>query len=471
MKIQPNLEAERSLLGVLTFNPALIAPLLDLLPEPSLPISRPLFGKDPIPLFSDYRNQLVFDALVKMQLAGDEIDSTTLMCWLQQRGLLETVGGPGYLAQMEDEMFAITESYMLTLARLVMDCWASRVMAALIETRPTGAMLREITEKIRPRGESQRRIISNTELAAMQFAPLEFLVNEIIPQGAVCLLAGKPKLGKSWLALGLSLAVAQGGIAMMEPKYKARKGEFLYLALEDTPRRIRDRQQKVQGGASLPAGGYFAHEWEPIMRGGGRGLDQWLEAHPEARLVVIDTLQKVRTQSTAKSANLYADDYADIAPISALAMKHGVTFLLVHHLRKSAAEDPLDAVSGSSGLTGAVDAVLVLDRGRGENEATLKIIGRDLVQDHELALLWDAEYCSWGVLGTAKDRRMEQWRDLLLEYMREEPRPASVKVLAALLGEKETRAREVLRDFVRSGFLSRTTGGRYALCGVHYGNA
>ena len=123
---------------------------------------------------------------------------------------------------------------------------------------------------------------------------------------------------------------------------------------------------------------------ESITEGGADRIEEWLGEHPDARLVVVDVLARVRAQ-VGDRTNRYDNDYAVMALLEDLADRWGVAFLVVHHTRKASSEDFLDSVSGTQGIAGAADAVLVLARSRGNAEAVLKVTGRD-VEEAEYAL-------------------------------------------------------------------------------------
>src|SRR5215207_710344 len=230
-----------------------------------------------------------------------------------------------------------------------------------------------------------RNAVSATELMAIEFPEPRWIVPGIVPEGTT-ILAGKPKMGKSWLALGTSVAVAAGGVALGTKRVE--RGAVLYLALEDNPRRLQSRLKKLLPGGAAPEGLELATEWPRLGDGGLDALEAWLNTHPDARLVVIDTLAKFRTGQTGKS--LYKEDYEAVEPLVELAAHHNVAILIVHHLRKLGADDPLDQVSGSMGLTGGADGALVLNRERGRADAYLYVTGRDIEEEKELALSWDS---------------------------------------------------------------------------------
>ncbi len=237
-----------------------------------------------------------------------------------------------------------------------------------------------------------RAPISARELMAQEFADPRWAVPGLLPEG-LALIAARPKIGKTWMMLGVAIAVAQGGRAM--GMVSVDRGEALYLALEDTPRRLQGRLLTLlDDGSEPPAGLYLETVWPRVDASGIDVLASWLGDHPDCRLVVVDTLAKVRPRSTRRDGNRYDEDYDALAGLKQLADEHGVAIVVVHHLRKGAAEDPLDRISGTLGLSASPDTILVLERSRGKADATLHLTGRD-VEEAEYALSWTPGAGAW----------------------------------------------------------------------------
>ena len=206
--------------------------------------------------------------------------------------------------------------------------------------------------------------------------PPNFVVDTLISQG-LHILAGSPKVGKSWLALWLAVTVAKG-----EPVWgmSVKQGTTLYLCLEDSVLRIQNRLFEITEDA--PDSVHFCTECAPIGQGLEEQVEGFLVAHPDTVLVLVDTLQMVRPVHDAT----YANDYRDLSVLKRLADKHGIAILLIHHLRKETADDVFNRISGTTAISGAVDSsfTLVEDR-RGSGKAKLSCIGRD-IEYRELSL-------------------------------------------------------------------------------------
>ena len=236
----------------------------------------------------------------------------------------------------------------------------------------------------------QLQTIDANTLQSVDYEPISFLVEELLPPG-LHLLAGAPKIGKSWLALWLCLQVAQG-----QPlwNFSTRPCEVLYLCLEDSFHRIQSRLFDLTEDA--PSTLHFAVMSEQLHNGLVDQIEQFLKEHPTTGLVVIDTLQRIR--STGNESNPYANDYRDIGVLKALADRHHIAVLLVHHLRKMNDDDPMNMISGTTGLSGATDSNFVLRKSkRRENTATLYCTGRDIAY-RELSLEFNSETHIWNLL-------------------------------------------------------------------------
>jgi hypothetical protein len=231
------------------------------------------------------------------------------------------------------------------------------------------------------------------ELLAEEFSEPRWAVPGIVPEGCI-LLAGPPKVGKSWLTLGLGLSVASGGKALGRLDVPA--GPVLYLALEDTPRRLKARLLKMLAGDPAPATMTLVTTCPPLSEGGDKRIALWLDQHPETRLVVVDVFTRMRGPRPPGSS-AYEADYAAVAQMKTVADAYGVALILVVHVRKAEADDFLETVSGTNGLAGAADAVAVLRRPRGKADGVLHVTGRD-VDEATYALKFGADLGAWQLL-------------------------------------------------------------------------
>jgi hypothetical protein len=190
-------------------------------------------------------------------------------------------------------------------------------------------------------------------------------------------------------------------------------------------------------------------------------IRRWIERHPGARLIVIDVLQRVRPGARVKDS-LYDGDYQTIEPLKQLADERGIAILVLHHLRKMPADDPFDTVSGSTGLTGAADTVLVLARDP-RGGTTLYGRGRD-IEEIETAVKFDRLDGSWTILGAASEIRLSDGRSAILRTLRAAGEPMSPREIADVTGQSHDAVRKLLTRMWRSGELQKPKRGRYSAC-------
>src|SRR5262249_3930660 len=223
---------------------------------------------------------------------------------------------------------------------------------------------------------------------------IAWILPSIIPAEGVALLCSKPKFGKSWLVYDLCVACTMDRFTLGE--LKPTQGDVLYLALEDSKRRLQRRMTRLlpSFGAKWSKRLRLVTEWRRLHEGGIDDIRAW---YSDAKtkggkpiLVVIDVLAKGR--KPVGNRQLYEADYAALADLTKLANKLALAILVVHHTRKMAADDLMETVSGSFGVSGAVDTILVM-----ANKASgtvLDIRGRD-VESAELAIEFNKESCRW----------------------------------------------------------------------------
>lgn len=252
---------------------------------------------------------------------------------------------------------------------------------------------------------TQERLTSfnAADLMGMEFPPVRYIVPGYIAEGCT-ILAGASKLGKSWLVLQAAVAVANGSTCLGG---QCDQGDVLYLALEDNPRRLKDRLRKQHPamgltGQQMPACLQFETEWPRADQGGLQKIADWLAEHPNAKLVIIDVLKMFRANRKGNK-NPYDLDYEDINPLSKIAAEFNVAIVIVHHTNKGAlSSDPFDRVNGTGGISGAADTTLIMAR---NDEGLIELYGRGReIEEIETAMSFIKETCTWSVRGNARSR-------------------------------------------------------------------
>lgn len=245
--------------------------------------------------------------------------------------------------------------------------------------------------------ENNLSVINGQDLMELNLPPQSFTVRGLLPQG-LSILGGAPKIGKSWMMLDLCIRVAKGeSLWGMETK----QGTTLYLCLEDTLRRIQHRLNCIT--EEVPAAAYFATASGTLADDLEAQILQFIRQHPDTVLVVIDTFQMIRSNSNEPS---YGGDYEEIQKLKRIADSQRISLLLVHHLRKQGDRDPVNKLSGTTGITGAVDCVFVLDKSRRrEDAATLICTGRD-IEHRELELRFSKDEFVWSLMADSAKESM-----------------------------------------------------------------
>lgn len=275
--------------------------------------------------------------------------------------------------------------------------------------------------------------ITASTLMNTEYPPLAFSIEKLLPQG-IFILAGSGKIGKSWLSLDMCIAVATGGKLW---EFDACEGEVLYLALEDTHPRLKERlerigkksdgeadflekkiTERIQGETESTERLHLAISSLGITDGLIEQIKAFISANPNTKLIVIDTLERIRNSEQDKS--MYSCDYRDIGKLRETLEGNTITLLLVHHTRKMYDPDPLNTLSGSTGLVGAVDGVWVLEKEkRTGGKGKLTIANRD-TEGYCFNVDFDKENCRWNFLGTEEemqDNEDDLFCDLIAEFI------------------------------------------------------
>lgn len=232
-----------------------------------------------------------------------------------------------------------------------------------------------------------------SQIMATDYPAIRWAIEGFVPEG-FSVLAGRQKLGITWLALNWSVAVAIGGTAMGAIVCEA--GDVCYVDLENGHRRIKRRIETIfPNERTRPdlSRIQIVSEAPELDKGLIDGLEEWRLSVPNPRLIIIDVLQRVKPPG-GKNRNAYESDYSIFSELQHWATDNGLAVVGLHHTRKGGADDPLEALSGSNGLSACADTTLVLDSD--QNGLTLYVRGRD-VEEQEIALRHKTGF--WEILG------------------------------------------------------------------------
>jgi len=322
------------------------------------------------------------------------------------------------------------------------------VVRAWLEAHPDLAQaVLAIDPSTPPRAAPTKTSWTVRELLTTEFPEPRWAVPNLIPEG-LTLFCGRPKLGKSWFALQLACAVGAGGRLLDQ---QVPRGKVLVLALEDSPRRIRNRIRK-QAWPVTDEEIRFETEWPDLAQDGGLAKLQDAIIEHGYTLVIVDTLSR----AACYDQNDVVEATAVLGNLQQVAGEHRCTIFAVDHYRKPVGfvGDLIDDVLGSTGKAAAADAILGLVRERGKRGAILRVTGRD-VEEHDLAIEWDVNTCCWQLLGDAQEvARTEGCREVLgaLEALGGE---ATTKEIAEHLGKNKGSISRVLADLINEGKILR----------------
>lgn len=246
--------------------------------------------------------------------------------------------------------------------------------------------------------------IAASDLQTAKIDPPEWLIPDVLPQG-LAILCASSKVGKSWMAMQMCLAISRGKEFL---DYASNQAGCLYLALEDGIFRLKDRLNKVLDGGKAPSNFYLSIKANGLDGGLIKQLDEEFEEHPDIKLIIIDTLQKVRG-SAKKDEIAYATDYRELGALKEYADNKRICIFLIHHLRKMADEnDVFNMISGSNGIMGVCDTIFIIYKKKRQDEnAVLFMTGRDIRQQ-DVVVHFDETKYQWEMVGTAEEEERKR---------------------------------------------------------------
>lgn len=279
-------------------------------------------------------------------------------------------------------------------------------------TEEVGQVFDEAYKRAAPYCSPHRlKTFSCEELCDTRLERTTYIIEDFLRPG-LAVLAGSPKVGKSWMVLHFCMQIAKG-----QPVWgmQTQQGSVLYIALEDSMLRLQERALAMS--ENYPPALQFSLNCAALGDMLEEELRDFVHEHEDTRLVVIDTFQKIRAQGMEMS---YANDYAEVSRLKNIADELHICILLVHHTRKQTDSDYMNEISGTNGIAGSADTLMVLKKKeRSSRTATLSCTGRD-IEDRELTLHFDRERFVWKVKSDSYipvSREMPKTLHLLVAYM------------------------------------------------------
>jgi AAA domain len=342
-----------------------------------------------------------------------------------------------------------------------------QIRHALAKIGGPDAVVREI--KIKARMEDVLK--SAEELRTKIFEPLRLIVPKYLPEG-LTLLGGRPKIGKSWQALDIAVGVSEGGKCLGQ---QCEQGDVLALMLEDSARRLQRRLTQMLGAQlrEWPTRLIFATNWPRLNEGGVDWMRDWISRSPKPRLIVVDILERVRQLVPSKDKDkrsAYSADYEALITLHELATEAMISILVLHHQRKLGADDLIDTLSGTLGLGGAVDSVLILGKehrkGRKDRESDNKFLwgrGRDL-EEFSVSVKQN-EKGRWDVLGLTREAQPTEERADIISVLASFEGNMSISEIAQACNSDYDNVKNLLSKLHAEGHVERVRRGIYRLAG------
>lgn len=300
--------------------------------------------------------------------------------------------------------------------------------------------------------------IDGYTLMKKDLPPADVIIESCLHSGCT-ILAGAPKSGKSWLVLGMAIAVASGG-RFMGSQNVLRPGKVAYWAIEETPVRTAGRLKTLMELPQIQMQNIeFMYDLKPMFSGGLDAIAIYLEKNrPE--MVIIDTLMAFVTGDRASRSDVFRDDYREIKALTDLAHQFETAIVVVHHTNKMGGGG-IQSVAGTHGVTAAADCIWTLTK-QPERRAVLEMQGREIEQQAFLIELELKEPIGWHVIEQGEDVVMTGERQLIIEVLRESG-PKTPKALAAEIGKNQMATRQLLYRMVKRGMVIREINGTYRI--------
>ncbi len=396
-------------------------------------------------------HQKIFAGILELEEAGQAIDLLSVESWLRDHSVADALSVVGELsANVPIPAHPATYAqriYDLARQRAQIQTAYKMFMAAWAGNNEEYNELTEKTARLRedfvPAKQRKLKYRSLRDIVATEYPEQRMLVEKLIQQGVVTILAGKAKAGKSFWLLAAAIAVAEACQSAFqnidedgEVLYHGlhcQQSRVLYMALEDTERRIKNRVTKMRGELPIPEYIDVATEAPRIDEGVIEQMEAYLDEHPDCRMIIIDTLTSVLPLPT--NGGGYLEDRLNMQGLRDLAHRRDVAILPVLHCRKADGSDVFDTIQTTMGTQAGTENMIVLQRRRGEDRAILHVTGND-IESEALALKWNKENFTWSILGDAETVAETEQEELIfgaIEAVESEGKPAKLAAISAHL--------------------------------------
>jgi hypothetical protein len=429
-------------------------------------------------IFYKKAHEYICTAIFNLHEKESPVDIVTLSQELMNIGLLEQIGDVNYLDELIDSsVTSVNMAYYANIVKdnklkrsaierttkLYNDCFEHDVEIDYLIKQHSESLIN--LQELYHKNNGKKNGYTAKEISMMDIPESRWIVRNYVPEG-LTLVAGAPKIGKSWFTLGLALATActyNAGVFLGSLPVE-NCGDVLYLALEDSLRRIKSRLFTLCKDEQFPESLEFWTSIPTLSQGGVAKLEHWIQSKAKPRLIVIDVLEKIRDHANAKFKNAYTEDYEDLGLLKTLADKTGISIVVVDHKRKADANDILDTISGSVGKQGAPDGLLIIRKARKESIGSLYRTGKDYDEDDEMAMKLDLDSgVGWSVIGNADELKLTSQRRDIVNLLESVEEPISPKQIADSLDVNAGYIRTTLRILLKEEIIKQIGYGKYML--------
>lgn len=356
-------------------------------------------------------NELIFESILNVADAGNKVDPVSVYSNLNKRGELNRAGGMNRIYELQA---VITETESVEMCAKIVADFAKRreiiVNHTDIITKAKDPQLEvddvigaivESTENLSRSEKHALKIQSAYELSIKEFDPIKWIIPDFLPTG-LTILAGPPKIGKSFLCWNIAFAAALQGLALERFEVE-NPSNVLFLALDDDEQLLKDRHKMIMNGEKVPDNVFFADNSNLItFNPAGLHKIEHVINEKAIELLIVDTWEHVRPEATNTNGKTsYNIDYQALIPIQRFAHRKNIAIILVTHTRKGAdLDNPFNQIQGSTGMQAGGDTLMMMSRGE-DRQASLKVTGRRLQDTEYIAQLKNGGI--WSIIGDSDD--------------------------------------------------------------------
>ena len=416
------------------------------------------------------KHRWIFEAMQALRERAEPIDFVTVTHEIETRGQMDEAGGPAFVSHLINvvptAIHAVGYAKIVQRAavrRRLLDLASQAAQAGYdaegeIDFEALQARLDALRHEAAP---GAARMLTAHDILTTDWPEPVWVIPNYLPAG-LTFLGGKQKVGKSWLMMQIACAKATGGRAF---NLKIEQGPVLYLALEDSERRLRNRMRKQQWPTKAPVDfitmATFDRNIGNLANGGTFRIGRLVETRGY-QLVVIDTFSKaVGMYMKASEQNDASIVTRAIASLQSIALQKDIAVVFLDHHSKATKTDggdPVNDVIGSVAKGGVADTMWGLYRERGRLGAALQIVGRDIDGDLNLMLTFDKDLGIWQYEGDGSELRMTQRREEILEALGKLKR-GMLQAICDLIGQPKSNTHSRLQELVSSGLVRKIEEG------------